>query len=163
ELRLDRTIEISVTNTAEKKRTIKRLSPNLLTIKHLLRLNQRDFRLAVSKTRDDSEKRRAWRRLLGRRNKIVRLVEELNLRIGRLVPIMLQLQEVGQRMAVVKRHLLNPSPIFGPQQIAELVAELRYLMRITLETPATLARLIARTNVRRERYDAAKRDLSAAN
>ena len=51
ELRLDRTIEISVTNTAEKKRTIKRLSPNLLTIKHLLRLNQRDYRLAVSKSR----------------------------------------------------------------------------------------------------------------
>ena len=58
---------------------------------------------------------------------------------------MQQLQEVGQRMAVVKRQLVNPSPIFGPQQIAELVAELRYLMRITLETPATLARLIGRT------------------
>jgi RNA polymerase primary sigma factor len=163
ELRLDRTIEISVTNTAEKKRTIKRLGPNLLTIKHLLRLNQRDFRLAVSKTRDHAEKRRAWRRLVTRRNKIVRLVEELNLRIGRLLPIMLQLQEVGKRMAAVKQQLTERNPIFGPQQIAELVTELRYLMRITLETPATLARLIRRTNERREKYDAAKRDLSAAN
>jgi RNA polymerase primary sigma factor len=163
ELRLDRTIEISVTNTAEKKRTIKRLGPNLLTIKHLLRLNQRDYRLAVSKTRDHAEKQRAWRRLVARRNKIVRLVEELNLRIGKLLPIMLQLQEVGQRMAAVKRQLVERNPIFGPQQFAELATELRYLMRITLETPATLARLIARTKVRRERYDAAKRDLSAAN
>ena len=44
ELRLDRTIEISVTNTAEKKRTLKRLAPNLATIKHLMRLNQTDYR-----------------------------------------------------------------------------------------------------------------------
>ena len=36
-------------------------------------------------------------------------------------------------------------------------------MRITLESPATLARLVARTNVQRERYDEAKRVLSAAN
>ncbi len=46
ELRLDRTIEISVTNTAEKKRTLKRIVPNLVTIKHLLRLNQIDYRAA---------------------------------------------------------------------------------------------------------------------
>ncbi|HEY4233486.1 MAG TPA: sigma-70 factor domain-containing protein, partial [Lacipirellulaceae bacterium] len=162
ELRLDRTIEISVTNTAEKKRTLKRMAPNLLTIKYLLRQNQRDYRLAISKTRDHAEKSRAWRRLVTRRNKIVRLVEELNLRIGRLLPVMLQLQEIGQRMAAVKRQLIERNPIFGPQQLAELATELRYLMRITLETPATLARLIRRTNERRERYDAAKRDLSAA-
>jgi RNA polymerase primary sigma factor len=163
ELRLDRTIEISVTNTAEKKRTLKRLAPNLATIKQLLRQNHRDFRTAVSKNRSESEKRQAWRRLVVRRNKIVRLVEELNLRIGRLLPIMQQLQEIGQRAAAVKRQLVDPSPILGPQQIAELAAELRYLMRITLETPATLARLIKRTIDRREKYDAAKRDLSAAN
>jgi RNA polymerase primary sigma factor len=163
ELRLDRTIEISVTNTSEKKRTLKRLAPNLLTIKYLLRLNQRDFRLAVGRARDAAEKQRAWRRLVARRNKIVRLVEELNLRIGRLLPVMHQLQEIGQRMASVKHQLVERNPIFGTQQFAELQAELRYLMRITLETPATLARLIRRTNERRAKYDAAKRDLSAAN
>ncbi len=34
-LRLDRTIEVSVTNTAEKKRLLKRLGPNLETLKRL--------------------------------------------------------------------------------------------------------------------------------
>ncbi len=38
-LRLDRTIEISVTNIAEKKRTLKRIGPNLITIRHLMAQN----------------------------------------------------------------------------------------------------------------------------
>ena len=41
--------------------------------------------------------------------------------------------------------------------------ELRYLMRITLETPATLAHLVARTLEARNKYDEAKRVLSAGN
>ena len=77
-LRLDRTIEISVTNTAEKKRSLKRLVPNLETIRHLLQLNQADFRVAESKRHTAAEKRAAWRRVVVRRNKIVRLVEEMN-------------------------------------------------------------------------------------
>jgi RNA polymerase primary sigma factor len=162
-LRLDRTIEISVTNTAEKKRTLKRIVPNLATIKHLLRLNQIDFRTAVSRRRNPSEKRQAWRRLITRRNKVVRLIEELNLRIGRLMPIMQQLHEIAQRMATTRQHLSDPHSIHGPKQREELRAELRYLMQITLETPATLARLVARSNQRREKYDQAKRELSAAN
>jgi RNA polymerase primary sigma factor len=45
----------------------------------------------------------------------------------------------------------------------ELKRELYYLMRITLETPATLARRIDRTEEYRRAYDAAKRALSAGN
>jgi RNA polymerase primary sigma factor len=163
ELRLDRTIEISVTNTAEKKRTLKRLPPNLATIKHLLRLNQCDFRIAVSKKRPLAEKHAAWRRLVVRRNKIVRLVEELNLRLGKLLPIMQQLHKISERMATIKQQLSEPEKLISERQRQELLQELRYLMRITLETPATLANLVARTNFQRERYDEAKRVLSAAN
>ncbi len=76
-LRLDRTIEISVTNTAEKKRVLKRIGPNLDTIRHLLAQNQTDYRIAVSQTDSAATKRDAWRRMINRRNKAVRLVEEL--------------------------------------------------------------------------------------
>ncbi len=163
ELRLDRTIEISVTNTAEKKRTLKRLPPNLDTIRQLLRLNQNDFRIAVSKKQTKVEKRSAWQRLVVRRNKIVRLVEELNLRLGRLLPIMQQLHKISERMLTIRQQLAEPASIISERQHHELVQELRYLMRITLETPATLDRLVRRTNEQRERYDEAKRVLSAAN
>jgi RNA polymerase primary sigma factor len=163
ELRLDRTIEISVTNTTEKKRTLKRLAPNLETIRHLLRLNQTDFRVAVSKKHSQAEKHAAWRRLVIRRNKIVRLVEELNLRLGRLLPIMQQLHRISQRMITIKQQLAEPEKLISEKQHAELRQELRYLMRITLESPATLAHLVARTLEERNRYDEAKRVLSAAN
>ncbi len=163
ELRLDRTIEISVTNTAEKKRSLKRLVPNLETIKHLMRLNQADFRVAVNRHRTPAVKRAAWRRLIVRRNKIVRLVEELNLRITKLLPVMKQLHRISQRMTSIKQQLARPEELISDNQQIELAVELRYLMRITLETPATLARLTARTQQQREQYDEAKRTLSAAN
>jgi RNA polymerase primary sigma factor len=163
ELRLDRTIEISVTNTVEKKRTLKRLKPNLETIRHLLYLNQADFRIAVHTKRSGAEKHAAWRRLVVRRNKVVRLVEELNLRLGRLLPIMAQLHKIGERMATIKQQLAEPEKLISEKHQAELVRELHYLMRITLETPATLAHLVARTKHQRDLYDEAKRVLSAAN
>jgi RNA polymerase primary sigma factor len=163
ELRLDRTIEISVTNTSEKKRILKRLTPNLFTVKHLLQLNQTDYRIAASRSKPTNVKREAWRRMVSRRNKVVRLVEEFNLRIGRLMPIMHQLHEIAGRMATIRQHLADPHSVLSPTAQSEYRSELRYLMRITLETPATLARLVVRSNKRRERYDQAKRELSAAN
>jgi RNA polymerase primary sigma factor len=163
ELRLDRTIEISVTNTSEKKRTLKRLAPNLATIKHLMRLNQVDYRIAIDKRRPKTEKRSAWRRLVIRRGKTVRLVEELNLRLGRLMPVMQQLHKIGERMVTIKQQLAEPEKLISEKQHSELLQELRYLMRITLESPATLAHLAARTLEQRNKYDEAKRVLSAAN
>ena len=163
ELRLDRTIEISVTNTSEKRRVLKRIVPNLVTIRHLLEQNKKDFYAAVSKTDSTSAKKQAWRRLVTRRNKVVRLVEELNLRLPRLLPIMSQLHEIAGRMRIVKLQLADPNRNAQFGDVIELREELKYLMRITQETPATLRRLVRRTMLRKERYDAAKRYLSAAN
>lgn len=163
ELRLDRTIEISVTNTAEKKRVLQRLGPNLTTIRHLLSHNAADFEQAVSRSAKRSEKRAAWRRLIHRRNKIIRLVEEMNLRLQRLLPIMEALHEIGHRMSIIKEQLSERNPMLGDKHYEELTHELRYLMRITLESPATLAHMVSRSKHRRGAYDAAKRRLSAAN
>ncbi len=71
-LRLDRTIEVSVTNTAEKKRILKRLGPNLATVQHLLKKNHNDYRTAISIKQPMSARKAAWRRLVIRRNKAVR-------------------------------------------------------------------------------------------
>lgn len=163
DLRLDRTIEISVTNTAEKKRVLKRIQPNLVTIRHLLAQNQGDFRIAVSRQATVAQKKTAWRRMINRRNKAVRLVEELNLRLQRLLPLMEQLHEISTRMTTVKEQLAHPEDLLHSGLQHEFTEELRYLMRITLETPQTLTRLTSRTLQRKRRYDLAKRELSAAN
>ena len=164
ELRLDRTIEVSVTNTAEKSRIMKRLGPNLDTLRHLLRSNHRDFRIAISKSRSLDERRAAWRRLVRRRNKAVRLVEELNLRIQRLQPLQDKLHDISQRMTVLRDQMREVGTgTNGGTHVDQLRAELRYLMRITLESTSTLNQRKRRTIEYQEQYDAAKRVLSAGN
>ena len=164
-LRLDRTIEVSVTNTSEKKRIMKRIWPNVATLKHLLTLNHHDYHVAVSKRRPMRERRAAWRRLTRRRNKAVRLVEEMNLRNNRLQPLFDKLGEILVRMKTLKIQIreAKASGTSAGRTVADLRKELCYLMRISLETPATLQRRIERTQIYRHDYDAAKRFLSAGN
>jgi RNA polymerase primary sigma factor len=165
QLRLDRTIEVSVTNTTEKKRILKRIWPNLATLRHLLKQNNIDYRIAVSKRYYLRERRAAWRRLIRRRNKAVRLVEEMNLRNNRLQPLFERLGDILLRMKTL-RSQIREAKVLGlssGRTEKELRRELNYLMRITLETPKTLDRRIQRTELYRQEYDAAKRALSAGN
>ena len=165
-LRLDRTIEVSVTNTAEKKRIMKRLGPNLATLKHLLAENADDYRQAISKRTPMAQRREAWQRLVIRRNKCVRLIEELNLRTNKLAPMMDQLEEISRRMDALQILIAEAknedSNVYG-RTIKELRDELHYLMRTTFEAPATLRRRVQQTLGYQDEYDAAKRQLSAGN
>jgi len=81
-LRLDRTIEVSVTNKSEKKRIMQRLVPNVLTLRKLLDANRDDYKKAIHPREKSQERKLACRRLVDRRYRAVRLVEELNLRIN---------------------------------------------------------------------------------
>jgi RNA polymerase primary sigma factor len=164
ELRLDRTIEVSVTNTSEKKHILKRIVPNVVTLKHLLSQNHADFRIAISRRQPEPARRAAWRRLVVRRNKAVRLIEELNLRTNRLQPILDKVTEIANRMVAIREQLAEAATgSFLAPRANELRSELRYLMRITLESAATLKRRMDTTNHYQKIYDAAKRELSAGN
>lgn len=166
ELRLDRTVEVSVTNAAEKKQVLSLLGPNLKTLEHLLGRNRHDFRIAMSKGRPMADRRAAWRRLVLRRHKAVRLVEELGLRTQRLQPLLEKLGEISERMGCLKEQLAELSgerAAPAREQIQKLRTELRYLMKVTLESPATLGRRTANTARLQKEYDVAKRELSAAN
>ncbi|HEX3999245.1 MAG TPA: sigma-70 family RNA polymerase sigma factor [Pirellulales bacterium] len=161
-LRLDRTIEVSVTNTAEKKNLLRRLGPNLTTISHLLRQNRKDFYIAIAKSQPMQARHEAWRRLVRRRNKAVRLVEELNLRTNRLQPLLDKINEISRRIVVLRDHLARgDGGSIG--SLDDLRKELRQLMRITLESPSTLIRRMRHTNYWQRKYDEAKRVLSAGN
>jgi RNA polymerase primary sigma factor len=48
-LRLDRTIEVSVTNATEKKAIMKRIVPNVRTLRQLLILNHADYFTAINR------------------------------------------------------------------------------------------------------------------
>jgi RNA polymerase primary sigma factor len=164
ELRLDRTVDVSVTDAVEKKQIMALMGPNLKTLDHLLRQDHKDFKVAISKTQRMRDRRAAWRRLVLRRHKAVRLVEELNLRTQRLQPLMEKLREISQRMdnlTAQMAELRRDRSAAG--RLAELRQELRYLMRITLESRSTLRARVQRTTDYQKHYDAAKRVLSGGN
>lgn len=163
ELRLDRTVDVSVTDAVQKKRIMARLHPNLKTLDHLLKQNERDFRTAISRSATLADRRAAWRRLVLRRHKAVRLVEELDLRTQRLQPLMEKLAAISQRMDVLLEQIADARRSGHQTQLAALRNDLRYLMRITLESPSTLRQRTANTAACLKEYDAAKRVLSAGN
>ena len=83
---------------------MRRLGPNLATLDHLLQQNQRDFRIAIQQEAPAwPSAATAWRRLVRRRNKAVRLVEELNLRTQRLQPLLDKLAEIAAADADASR------------------------------------------------------------
>ncbi len=164
-LRLDRTIEVSVTNAVEKKAIMKRIVPNIHTLRNLLVLNHHDYFVAIDRKRPEAERRGAWKRLTRRRNRAVRLVEEMNLRTNRIEPLFQKLKAIEARMHTLKNQLevADESDYVDGRSREQLLEEIRYLMRITYESPRTLRRRVERVARYRLDYDAAKRELSAGN
>src|SRR5438874_12511970 len=103
--------------------------------------------MAVTKKWPMRERRAAWHRLIRRRNKAVRLVEEMNLRNNRLQPLFDKLVDISGRMDVLQDQIAEAKKvgIVDGRSLEQLRRELRYLMRITFETPATLRRRVQRT------------------
>jgi RNA polymerase primary sigma factor len=163
-LRLDRTIDVSVVNLREKSRLLKVLNPNLRTLYHLMLENKRDFVLAIDRRQPIKRRHQAWRSLLCRRAKAVRLVEELGIRTQRLLPLLEKLRLISRRMDAIRRLLAAPCRTEEDlARAAELRKELCGLMRIAQESPTTLRRRLARLDAMAKQYDNAKRELSAGN
>jgi RNA polymerase primary sigma factor len=164
-LRLDRTIEVSVTNATEKVAIMRRIGPNIKTLRHLLVRNHSDFYVAIDRKRPMTERRSAWRRLVCRRNKAVRLIEEMNLRTNRLEPMFQKLTMIQQQMSILKKRIAQTKAtgFVEGTTLEKMQHELRHLMKITYESPSTLTRRVDRVRKYRGEYDAAKRDLSAGN
>ncbi len=164
-LRLDRTIEVSVTNKPEKKRILLRLVPNIATLELLLAENAKDYFFAIDVSNPAKVRHATWRRLIIRRNRCVRLVEEMNLRYSRLQPMFEQLQEINERMDTLYALLqeAKETGFSGVRSFEEIRAELHYLMRQTYESPKTLDRRVRKTVKLQRLHEAAKRVLSAGN
>jgi RNA polymerase primary sigma factor len=164
-LRLDRTIEVSVTDAKGKKALLARLDPNLQTLHHLLLANRADFHIALDPRRRTNPRHNAWRRLIKRRGKAQRLIEELRPRTARLEALLEDLKFTNQRMQQLKQQIdeLATRDPAQPELQRQLRSELNQLMRRCQESPATLNRQIQKTKAFKAEYDEAKRRLSASN
>ena len=117
QLRLDRTIEVSVTNVREKRHIMGLLEPNLAHAAAPAAAEPGATSASPSRKRQPTRERRAaWRRLVCRRGKAVRLVEELGLRTQRLQPLLDKLRQISaadgrsctQQLAELRR--ARPTP-----------------------------------------------------
>ena len=166
ELRIDRTVEVSVTNMAEKRRIMQQLGPNLETIEFLLKQNRHDFQSMISKRHTQNIRRAAWKKLRHRRFKIVRLIEELGLRETKILPLFKNLEKICSRMRELKNQLDEVSlgrECMPGSSVSRIRQELHYLMRITLESPSSLSYRVQKAAGCRVQYDEAKKVLSAGN
>ena len=165
-LRLDRTIEVSVTNAAGKEAILNRMEPNLATLRTLMESIRKDFSIAIYRKNPRRIQQAAWRRLVVRRNKAVRLIEELNLRTNKLQPAFEQLCDIQLRMTALREQLAATDKRKKGDSWADpaaLKSELVYLIKVTGESPATLARRVSKTRKLCDDYDEARRELSAGN
>ena len=161
-VRLDRTIEVSVTNTREKKRALRRLSPNLVTLRRIEEEKRKLFRVAMSRSTAMETRRAAWRRLVRLRGKAVRLVEEMNLRIQKLMPLLRELRAAGRRVDALTAAMEGPLGR-DPQARAAFQRQCRGIFIVARESRSTLRKRLARLDELQGEYDAAKRDLAAGN
>src|ERR1700722_19785450 len=163
ELPFDRTVKVSVTENLEKDQILGRMPHNLATLNHLMECNVRDFKSFV-RERDTPVREALMANLKRRRSKAVNLVEELSIRTQKVQPLMKRLEQIAGRMGelvfLLKEYRAGRA---GKEDRANLVKELKDLMRITLETPRSLAKRVELMNVRFRRYEQAKRELSGGN
>ena len=108
-------------------------------------------------------RQQARRRLLFRRAKAIRLVEETLVRRQHLEVILDRLKDIARQMDALVQQLAELRRGGDTVRADEARKELHRLMRITHETPARLRRRLARIAALRQAHDHARRELSTAN
>ncbi len=164
ELPFDRTIKVSLTERLTKEQISKRMPHNLRTVDTLITQNKADFELLVRKSTSPRLKASIRKQFLLRRRKALELVEELSLRSRRVNPLLVQLEQISQRMCFIRERLANlGGDPHSRDEAADLKVELRELIRVTQESPTSLKNRVAKARKHFTEYESTKRELSAGN
>jgi RNA polymerase primary sigma factor len=145
---------------------LKRMPHNLRTVEPLMESNVADFERLIDPISPEPEKADLRRRLKLRRKKAVTLVEELSVRTQKIQPLMKKMEQISARMTEIEEQLIRLKGCRAAKEKedrANLEAELKDLMRLTLEEPASLRKRVRVMNARFEEYEQAKRELSGGN
>ena len=158
QLRMDRVLEIPVTNLNGKQNYRRILRIHLVTLRQLVIANRRDFVIAVNRRHTDSKRRAAWQRMVRRRSKASRLIEELPLRIERIMEFHTDLLRARSEMSGCKHRLDNA--VTNCEGLRRPLWELSFALG---ETPRTMERICQRIGGFRRDYEQAKRKLCNGN
>ncbi len=164
ELPFDLTVQVAVSDRLEKDQIQGRLPHNLRTLEALLEWNRIDYRLVASATLPSDQRRAAWRRLVQRRRRAVRLIEELGLRTMRIERQFQPLIKLGRRVEMLLEQIRSlKADGDQSERLRTLRRELRAILRSTQQSPHGLLKRIARLRDIYRRYQEAKRGLSEGN
>ncbi|MBN2581032.1 MAG: sigma-70 family RNA polymerase sigma factor [Pirellulales bacterium] len=161
-MRLESTLELTLSRPAIRQRYLNILRVNLPTLRSFPACNRRDFAIAVSKSQPAGRRRRAWRRLTYRHAKAVRLLEETPIRRQFLMLALNKLKQIAHRMEGAQQLLADPNAL-APERRKQVRREFLLAVKATQETPRTLRRRLAGIAQCQREFDAARRELSAAN
>ena len=164
ELPFDRTIKVSLTERLTKEQVSARMPTNLSTLTHLMKVQQQDFSVLISRKATAEEKQAARKRYFSRRAKMLQLVEELSLRTRRVQPMMKVLEDLSQKMDRLQKHLKQLKAENTPaSRIEPIRRELRELMLKTLESPTSLRNRCQLLRKQLREFERVKRELSSGN
>ena len=113
--RLEQVVEVSLSSASKKRRRMRLLAANVQTLDRLLEHNRDDFAIATDKKLPQGDRRRAQRRLILRRRRAVRLVEEVRLRMSRLQSALESLRRISERMTAASRPKLGIAALEADQ------------------------------------------------
>jgi len=163
ELPFDRTVQVSVTDRLEKEQIMGRMPGNLDVVETLLRLNKRDFRVAISKSFSKAKRREAWTNLGRRRRRCVRLVEELGLRTHRIEPMIKTLNDFSECIDKLLEDIAEAKENKDHLRKRDLLSQYRNIILTIQETPTSLRNRVRYLNTVYADYQQAKRELSEGN
>jgi len=172
QLRMDRTIDISVNDKATKLHLQKLLPPNLLTLRQILLRNRKDFCIVLRSRSTRLEKKNAWKQIRQRRKHAVTLLLELRLRLNLLQPASKKMGRIFDRMQLLHERIQwkegrSTPPSFDQFEnfasLEELRSELRKCMKRTLETPSTSHHRIAKVEKLQYEYETVKNEFALGN
>jgi len=167
DLPFDRTIKVSLTERLTKEQIQARMPHNLQTLDHLLANNRDIFHQLIRKSTKMRTRKTLRKQFIRNRQKALQLVEELSLRTRRVQPLMHQLEGFGKRMNSVRDQLRSlrkqkSTPAVKEEQ-ALLRRELYDLMKLSHESPRSMALRLQRLHQQFEDYEQVKRQLSSGN
>ncbi len=148
DLPFDRVVQVAVTDRLEKHQILGRLPHNLRTVRSILQRNQEDFE-AANKTKSARRRHALWRRLVRRRRRAVRLIEELGLRIEHLSPQVAAVAEAERRVRQLMTTVSHATDESNAEQHGAKVdqrstsAELATILQRVQQTPTGLSRRCA--------------------
>ncbi|MCK5225544.1 MAG: RNA polymerase sigma factor RpoD [Planctomycetes bacterium] len=162
-LSFDRTMKTSTAENLIRRVIKKRLPQNIETVKKLLEINQDMFNKAVQLKSEEAQKG-IYKQVYRNRRKIATLLEELSLRISRILPMKNKLHSISQKVHQLERIIqAGITSDYTKEDIHAMRQEMAGLQELLMETPKQLDKRLRIIDRVFDQYDQAKRTLSSAN